>query len=228
MAVPKSIFVRISTVKNVQETLAFRLVLKGSRLGDHRYLRHFQDWRGAIKFAHHGTLRTAQKFLIHCRTLGIFERIARVRVDLFGSLAKPARGMVPILPCCLGSLMMTQLPVIRRDSARAAAIRTAGELALGGEREIRFEPANDLIFNLQDFAPFHPNALTFTAYLEDGTSHAETYYSIGGGFVVQEEPVTQRLVRVMGLCPCPFPSTPRQTCWNTVGSSADDPRNRLA
>jgi L-serine dehydratase len=43
-----------------------------------------------------------------------------------------------------------------------------------------------VVFNTAVSLPFHPNALTFTAFLDGGSSHAETYYSIGGGFVVQE------------------------------------------
>ena len=42
------------------------------------------------------------------------------------------------------------------------------------------------MFNADTSLPFHPNALTFTATLDDGETIVETYYSIGGGFVVQE------------------------------------------
>jgi L-serine dehydratase len=136
-----------------------------------------------------GPWRAAQRFLIHCRKLGIFERIVRVRVDLFGSLAKTGKGHGTDAAVLLG---LIDADPVTCDTAqirpRAAAIRSAGKLALGGAREIRFEPAHDLVFNPATSLPFHPNALTFTAYLEDGTSRAETFYSIGGGFVVQEEP----------------------------------------
>src|SRR5205807_1581756 len=57
---------------------------------------------------------------------------------------------------------------------------------LAGERPVRFRPA-DVVFHTRVTLPFHPNGLTFTATLDDGTEHAETYYSVGGGFVVQED-----------------------------------------
>src|SRR2546423_11456941 len=124
-----------------------------------------------------GPWRAAQRFLACCRALGIFERIVRVRVDLFGSLAKTGKGHGTDTAVLLG--LIDDDPVTC-DTAqirpRAATIRSAGKMILGGEREIRFEPATDLVFNPSISLPFHPNALTFTAYINDGTSHAETYY----------------------------------------------------
>src|SRR5207248_1681990 len=51
---------------------------------------------------------------------------------------------------------------------------------------IPFHEHADLVFNPRTTLPFHPNGLTFTATLTGGGTHAETYFSIGGGFVVQE------------------------------------------
>ena len=53
-------------------------------------------------------------------------------------------------------------------------------------RDILFDPAADVIFLMDESLPFHPNALTFLAKLKGGDQVAETYYSIGGGFVVKE------------------------------------------
>ena len=46
-----------------------------------------------------------------------------------------------------------------------------------------------VVFNCpsRDFLPFHANGLTFEARLDSGATSSETYYSIGGGFVVKEE-----------------------------------------
>jgi L-serine dehydratase len=51
---------------------------------------------------------------------------------------------------------------------------------------VPFDPAADLRFNSRISLPYHPNALTFTARLADGGVVAETYYSIGGGFICTE------------------------------------------
>ena len=55
---------------------------------------------------------------------------------------------------------------------------------LGGVREIPFDAAGDLVFHRDTALPFHPNGLRFTAVGDDGNETAETYFSIGGGFML--------------------------------------------
>ncbi len=56
---------------------------------------------------------------------------------------------------------------------------------LDKQKTIDFNPAVDIVFN-KEFLPFHANGLTFTAKTDTET-YSETYYSIGGGFVVKEK-----------------------------------------
>jgi L-serine dehydratase len=70
--------------------------------------------------------------------------------------------------------------------ARIEAIRRSRTITLGGRRLVRFDPATDCRFNSRISLPQHPNGLTFTAVLADGSSATETFYSVGGGFIVQE------------------------------------------
>src|SRR5205823_2197479 len=84
--------------------------------------------------------------------------------------------------------------------AKVEAVRKAGTVRLAGERPVRFRPA-DVAFHMRETLPFHPNGLTFTANLGEGAEHAETYYSVGGGFVVQEDAVAD----AGHLAPPPFP-----------------------
>jgi L-serine dehydratase len=64
-------------------------------------------------------------------------------------------------------------------------INTTKQLHFGGLKTINFTPETDIVF-YKEFLPFHANGLTFEAIV-DNKSHKETYYSIGGGFVVKEE-----------------------------------------
>ncbi len=141
-----------------------------------------------------GPWRAAQRFLARCRELGLFGRILRVRIDLFGSLAKTGHGHGTDLAVLMG--LSGEDPIacdVAQLHPKVAAIRAAERISLAGTEAIPFHPATDLVFNPQTTLPFHPNGLTFTAFLEGGEPHAETYYSIGGGFVVQEgEPPDQR------------------------------------
>ena len=70
--------------------------------------------------------------------------------------------------------------------AKIDAIVQSRRIVLNGVREVPFDPALDLVFHRQTTLPFHPNGMTFSADFEDGPSHSETYYSIGGGFITQE------------------------------------------
>lgn len=59
-------------------------------------------------------------------------------------------------------------------------------LKFNNEINIPFNPKEQIIFN-RTFLDFHPNGITFRCVLKDGTKKKMTYYSIGGGFVVQKE-----------------------------------------
>jgi L-serine dehydratase len=148
-----------------------------------------------------GPWRAAQRFLASCRQRGLFDRLTRVRIDLYGSLAKTGRGHGTDLAVVLG--LSGEDPVTCDTTQlrpKVEAIVSRRSLPLAGRRPIPFDPETDLVFNPGVTPPFHPNGLTFTAFLEDGSSHAETYFSVGGGFVVQEgESAGGRLASV------PFP-----------------------
>jgi L-serine dehydratase len=149
-----------------------------------------------------GPWRAAQQFVARCRDLGLLERIVRVRVDLYGSLAKTGKGHGTDLAVLLGLL---DADPVTCDTAQlrptVEAVRAARELALGGVHRLAFDPEADLVFNRRLALPFHPNALTFTAHLDDGRVQSETYYSVGGGFVVQENAPPQ----VVRRAPAPLP-----------------------
>src|SRR5690606_925831 len=65
-------------------------------------------------------------------------------------------------------------------------ISSSKKLMLGGEKEIVFDPVNDIVFLFTETLPYHPNALSFLVTTDDDRQFSETYYSVGGGFVVKE------------------------------------------
>ena len=134
-----------------------------------------------------GPWRAAQQFLAKCESLDYFSDIQRVQVDLFGSLAKTGKGHGTDVAVILG---LTGEDPVSCDtpgiSTRIESIKASKSICLGGTRTIAFDPAIDIVFHFDRVLPFHPNGLTFTAFLSDGSEHSETYYSVGGGFVVQE------------------------------------------
>jgi L-serine dehydratase len=133
-----------------------------------------------------GPWRAAQAFLRHCRETGVASRVAGITVDLYGSLAKTGKGHGTDLAVILG--LAGDDPVTCDPEAihsRAASIRAEGRIDLDGH-PVAFRPREDIHFHFDRALPYHPNGLTFTATLDDGLNINETYYSIGGGFVVQE------------------------------------------
>jgi L-serine dehydratase len=134
-----------------------------------------------------GPWRAAQRAVERWQELSAFDSIVGVQVDLYGSLAKTGRGHMTDMAVMLG--LSNEDPVTCDTTAipaRIEAIRESHTLALGGRRPVRFDPATGCRFNARITLPHHPNGLTFTAVLADGSSVAETFYSVGGGFIVQE------------------------------------------
>jgi L-serine dehydratase len=134
-----------------------------------------------------GPWRAAQRAVRRWQELDVFDSVARVQVDLYGSLAKTGRGHMTDMAVMLG--LSNADPVSCDTSAipaRIEAIRRSRTIMLGGHRPVRFDPDADCHFNSRVSLPRHPNGVSFTAILADGTSHLETYYSVGGGFIVQE------------------------------------------
>jgi len=109
-----------------------------------------------------------------------------VRVDLYGSLALTGRGHSTDSAVMLGLTGATP-EGIDPDAVPAllANIRDSGRLSLNGVRAIRFEEAVHMLFHPRTFLPGHPNAVTFTATLASGGEVVRTWYSIGGGAIVE-------------------------------------------
>lgn len=149
-----------------------------------------------------GPWRAAERFVAVCRErgsagaadggeggVGGLARVVSVRVDLYGSLAKTGKGHGTDVAVLLGlSGEDPETCDTASINARVEAIGEAKRLRLGGTggHSIEFDPELDLLFHMQESLPFHPNGVRFTAVLKNGERIEETYYSIGGGFVVQE------------------------------------------
>jgi L-serine dehydratase len=115
------------------------------------------------------------------------DRVHRLRVELFGSLGATGRGHGTDRAIVLG--LMGERPESVDPATvneRVAAARAAGIVNVLGRREVALAK-DDLVFNRRASLPFHPNGMTFTAFGADDAPLSErTFYSVGGGFVVDE------------------------------------------
>ena len=110
--------------------------------------------------------------------------IVSLEVLLYGSLAKTGIGHGTDIAIQLG--LSGEDPVtfeVNNILPKIRDIKTMKKLLLAGKQEIDFDPVEDIEFLYAETLPFHPNALTFLSSFKNGDHKAETYYSIGGGFI---------------------------------------------
>jgi len=134
-----------------------------------------------------GPWRAAQRFLSYLDEAGQLTSITELTVVLYGSLAKTGKGHgtdVAILMGLQGADPVT-IPV---DSIEPSvrAIEQTHRLILHGKHEISFDPSEHMQFLTLETLPYHPNGMTFLVRFESGLETARTFYSVGGGFVVEE------------------------------------------
>lgn len=135
-----------------------------------------------------------------CRTA--LAPVRSVRVILYGSLAKTGKGHGTDIAVQLG--LCGEDPVsfpVAEITPRIQFIKEQQRLMLNGEQELVFNPDTDIEFLFGESLPFHPNGMSFLAELENGEHTAETWYSIGGGFIQQEGEIAGGLQEVQ----LPFP-----------------------
>ncbi|ENM5767408.1 L-serine ammonia-lyase [Vibrio mimicus] len=120
------------------------------------------------------------------------DKVARIQIDLYGSLSLTGKGHHTDRATLLG-LMGNQPATINISEANQAlrgALQT-GKLCLNGEHDIPFNESNDLLFH-QDNLPLHENGMILSAFDAQGDQiDFETYYSVGGGFVATAEQLQQ-------------------------------------
>jgi L-serine dehydratase len=149
-----------------------------------------------------GPWRAAQRFTESISAGHGLAKLLAVNVLLYGSLAKTGKGHGTDIAIQLG--LAGEDPVTfdpGNIGAAIDAINTQKQLRIRGTQSISFDPAVNIVFLYSETLPYHPNAITFTADWEDGHQLAETWYSIGGGFVKKEGEDSTRTSAVQ----LPFP-----------------------
>ena len=157
-----------------------------------------------------GPMRAAARFVERwLDDAGTLARVARVRVELYGSLALTGRGHGTDKAVMLGleghwpdQIDADQIPAI------LAHIRDTHRIQLGGTHTIDFDATRDLVFNKRQKLPYHVNGMRYSAWADDDALLAtRDYYSVGGGFVVnQDEAAENRIVADTTPLPYPFHS----------------------
>src|SRR3954469_7501003 len=136
-----------------------------------------------------GPMRAAASFASRLRRTGLLARVVAVRCELFGALGATGHGHGSVKAVVLG-LEGEQPDLVDPVAAepRVTAVRAEGKLLLAGEQPITFSVDDDVVLHRRRRLEFHTNGMLFRAFDADGNElHRREYYSVGGGFVLDED-----------------------------------------
>jgi L-serine dehydratase len=138
-----------------------------------------------------GPMRAARMFARRLRKEGLLPSVASVRTELYGSLGATGHGHGTPKAVLLGLEGDSPRTVdVETADERVERIKESGRIRLLAEREIPFSFDDDMILHRRETLPYHANGMTLWAYDETGAELlTKTYYSVGGGFVVDEDAV---------------------------------------
>lgn len=155
-----------------------------------------------------GPMRAAAAFAQELKDQHILERVAAVRVDLYGSLAATGRGHGTMTAVLLGLEGREPELILPEEVEDRLAAFSAGEpLLVGGSVALNYG-AEDIILHPLTILPRHTNGMKLN--VSDATGavlHEATYFSVGGGFIIREgavEDAAAELESSKALLPYPF------------------------
>ena len=134
-----------------------------------------------------GPMKAARRFAEALRDRDDWDRCTKVVVELDGSLGHTGKGHGTDVAVQLGLEGDTPEDTdVDAVPGRIARIAETGELALLGSKRVAFRVSDQVIFHRRKSLPAHPNGMRFLAYADGESLLEKTYYSVGGGFVVDE------------------------------------------
>jgi L-serine dehydratase len=160
-----------------------------------------------------GPMRAAHTFAAGLEADGLLERVGRVQAELFGSLGATGHGHGSVKAVVLG--LEGEAPETtdpRGADSRLDEVRASGRLRLGGTHEVACDVEADVVLHRRATLPFHSNGMRFTAYGsavpgdDEEPLRQRDYYSVGGGFVLDEDDVGEDVI-VPDHTPVRYPFT---------------------
>ncbi|MER7801403.1 L-serine ammonia-lyase [Streptomyces parvulus] len=138
-----------------------------------------------------GPMRAARMFARRLRNEELLGSVTAVRAELYGSLGATGHGHGTPKAVLLGLEGDSPRTVdVETADDRVAAIRSTGRIRLLGDHEIAFSYDDDMVLHRRETLPYHANGMTLWAYDAEGAEVlTKTYYSVGGGFVLDEDAV---------------------------------------
>ncbi len=158
-----------------------------------------------------GPMVAANLFLTSLLQQADLTDVTGLEIELYGSLAATGKGHATDTAILLGLLGHKPSTIdTRLTSNYLAPIFSDKQLNLSGTHAVAFDTERNIHWYGDTVLPYHPNALTLRALLANGTNYQQTYYSVGGGFVINEEDATNpdedHATPTIDVIPYPFNS----------------------
>lgn len=147
-----------------------------------------------------GPMRAAKLFVDNLKAAGTIEQVDQVKVELFGSLGQTGVGHGTGKAVILGLYGETpeEIPVEAIEPLLERTVE-AGKVWLDNQYEVNFPKNNAIIYHRRKTLPAHANAMTIFAFKDGEVIFEETYYSIGGGFIVKDCDFEQEKDKALSL-----------------------------
>tara|TARA_R110000744_G_scaffold26430_3_gene65115 strand:- start:86 stop:1462 length:1377 start_codon:yes stop_codon:yes gene_type:complete len=159
-----------------------------------------------------GPIRIANRFAASLGEAGVLGQVARIEVELQGSLALTGVGHATPKAVVLGLLGLEPETLDPNTAdAQVAEVYTGKRLTLAHGREIAFDPETDIVFAYHVLPELHPNGMRLRAFSASGdVLQDETFFSTGGGFIATAKqlkaPPADDIVKTGNEVPHPFAS----------------------
>lgn len=153
-----------------------------------------------------GPMRAAKRYVDNLHQQGFFDKVEKIEVILYGSLALTGIGHGTVKAIVYG-LMGLEAEAIDPQIPYVNAVERDHILHLNQEKAINFSLDKDVIFKKEIFLKEHSNGLEFKAYDKEGKELLnEIYFSVGGGTIARQDEITRRISRVPYNVPYEFNS----------------------
>ncbi|WP_324049005.1 L-serine ammonia-lyase [Aeromonas caviae] len=156
-----------------------------------------------------GPMRAACAFIQTLKANALLSRTGRVVVECYGSLGQTGKGHGTGKAIILGLAGFEPESVdIEAIPAFLAQVEQTQTLCLGGEQPSEFPRIGAILFNRRKTLPAHSNGMTLRAYEGNTLVFEQTYYSIGGGFIIEESHFAnarEEAARFDAAHPIPYP-----------------------
>ncbi|MFE7443332.1 L-serine ammonia-lyase [Streptomyces chartreusis] len=145
-----------------------------------------------------GPMRAARMFARRLHNEGVLSSVASIRSELYGSLGATGHGHGTPKAVLLGLEGDSPRSVdVETADERVEKIKSSGRLRLLDDHEIPFDFDKDLVLHRRKALPYHANGMTLWAFDASGEELlSKTYYSVGGGFVVDEDAVGEDRIKL--------------------------------